>query len=92
MGLKEENEKLMITTRAFYQGSNQYSFRSGELAEITGIATCHPTNGTPRVCFIVKYADGKIDYCPVLDIQNYNIYTDEEVRTSFVIDSSISKI
>jgi hypothetical protein len=86
MTLKEENSKLMVTSKAFYQGINQYSFRSGELAEIIGIATCHPENGIPRVCFIVKYADEKMDYCPVLDTQNYNIYTDEEIRISYVLD------
>lgn len=50
--------------KLFYRGIHQYSFRSGEWAEVLG------TTFKERLCFLIQYSDGTLDYTPVIDIEN----------------------
>jgi hypothetical protein len=83
---KEENkmeEKMeQRDTNAYYVGTSQYSFRSGELAVILGVETYYLADKI-RPCFKVQYADGKTDYCPVEDLDNYKIIPASEVRLKY---------
>jgi hypothetical protein len=71
--------------KSYYVGTNENSFRSSEPAEIISILTCYPEKDIPRVCFEVKYADGKIDYCPVSDVENYKIFTENYIGLKYNI-------
>lgn len=72
---------------AYYVGTHHYSFRQGEPAEIISVATIY--NGqNVNVCFYVKYADGRHDYCPVSDTENYVILTDKQVRLGYIKDEN----
>lgn len=53
--------------KLFYRGIHQYSFRSGECAEVLG------TTFKERLCFLIQYSDGTLDYTPVIDIENYEL-------------------
>lgn len=71
---------------AYYVGTHQYSFRSGEVARVVGLKTVYRDDFPPRVCFHVIFADGKDDWCPVEDTENYKLLTAEEVKLEFSID------
>lgn len=53
--------------KLFYRGTHQYSFRSGEWAEVMGMKFDR------RLCFIVEYPDGVRDYVAIIDVNNYEL-------------------
>lgn len=53
--------------KLFYKGTHQYSFRTGEWAEVIGVVF------KESLCFIVQFRDGVIDYKPVIDTENYEL-------------------
>lgn len=53
--------------KLFYKGTHQYSFRTGEWAEVIGVVF------KERLCFIVQFRDGVMDYKPVIDTENYEL-------------------
>lgn len=72
--------------KAYYQGTHHNSFRSGELAEIIGLVYINKEDEKPmeaRACFHVKYSDGKEDYTPICDRQNYSLYPQESVTMGY---------
>ena len=74
----------MELKNAYYVGIHQYSFRSGEPAKIEGIYFyTDDVISNPVACFKLTYADGAEDYCPISDIQNYKIISENVVRSSF---------
>ena len=48
------------------KGTHRYSFRVGEEAEVIGLRWARD-----RVCFMVLYADGFVDYIPMCDDGTY---------------------
>ena len=60
------NEKIIL------QRYTQYSFRSGEWAEVLG------TTFKERLCFLIQYSDGTLDYTPVIDIENYELKEEQD--------------
>ena len=70
---------------AYYVGTHQYSYRMGEVARVVGASTIYRDELPPRVCFHVVFADGKEDWCPVEDIENYILLTSDEVKLKFSI-------
>lgn len=67
---------------AYYVGTSIHSYRYGEPARIVGIKTLYVENRT-AVCFHIVFADGKDDWCPVSDYENYKVLTDKEVELSY---------
>ena len=63
------------TEKAYFVGTHPNSYRMGEAAEILGVVTFIPAAGKDltRPCFHVRYLDGKEDYTPVSDRDNYKI-------------------
>lgn len=63
------------TSKAYYVGTHQYSFRTGEPAEILGVVWVTPEekDRPPRACFHVRYEDGTEDLSLVSDTVNYTI-------------------
>lgn len=51
----------------YYRGTHNYSFKSGEWARVIGTAFKN------RMCFVVEYQDGTIDYTPIIDNKNYEL-------------------
>lgn len=45
------------------------SFRRMEWADVIGVALVDPEKGAlePRACFILMFADGVVDYVPVIE-------------------------
>lgn len=58
-----------------YRGTHQYSFRSGEWGEVINIKGF---KGVGRWCYVVQYKDGVIDYCAVVDKNNYELIEVED--------------
>lgn len=73
----------MKTNRAFYVGTHHYSFRNGEPAEILGVETCFPENHEATICFHIIYHDGKEDWCPVSDVENYKLLREDQVIKAY---------
>lgn len=63
----------MKTKRAFYIGTNINSFKRGERGEIVGVKWVKPDNLDWRLCYMVAYNDGTVDYKAIEDFQNYEI-------------------
>lgn len=57
--------------KLYYKGTHQYSFRTGEWARVIG------TIFKDRLCFVLEYSDGTLDYTPVIDKQNYELKEEE---------------
>ena len=56
------------------RGTHQYSFRSGQWANVIGVCFIVPNpNLDSRLAYIAQYPDGEIDYIPVCDSSNYEI-------------------
>lgn len=70
---------------AYYVGTHQYSFRSEEVAKVVGLNTIYRDDLPPRVCFHIVFADGKEDWCPVEDVENYRLLTSDEIKLTFSI-------
>jgi hypothetical protein len=65
---------------AYYVGISTHGFREGEPARITGAKICTPSGLPPRLCFIIKYSDGKIDEVPLCDLDKaYVVKTLREI-------------
>lgn len=58
--------------KLYYKGTHRYSFRSGEWGEVVG------TELLERLCFLVRYPDGMIDYVAIVDTQNYELKEEDE--------------
>lgn len=67
---------------AYYVGTNIHSYRYGEPAKIVDVKTLYIENRV-AVCFHIVFADGKDDWCPLSDYENYKILTDKEVTVSY---------
>lgn len=50
--------------------TNGAGYRFGEYATIIGIQMVVPTGLEPRLCYVVKYSDGFIDYIPISEASN----------------------
>lgn len=74
--------KIQLLEDAYYVGTNAHSYRSLEPARIVGIKTVYTENRV-SVCFHIVFADGKDDWCPVSDYENYKVLTDKEVELSY---------
>lgn len=89
------NEKILediefINMNVYYIGTNNYSFRPNEPARILKIYNIKPKGLKERPCFKIKYADGKIDYCPIEDHLNYKIISGNDiVRSSYRLKEKI---
>lgn len=58
--------------KLLYRGISPYSFKSMEWGLVIG------TSFKNRWCFIVEYSDGKLDYSPMIDTENYELMEVEE--------------
>jgi len=68
-----------INLKVYYVGINNNSFRSNEPAKIIGIYNVKPKGLEERPCYKIKYADNKIDYCPIEDYSNYRIISGNNI-------------
>lgn len=57
--------------KLYYKGTHPYSFRTGEWARVIG------TIFKDRVCFVLEYYDGALDYAAVIDTKNYELKEEE---------------
>ena len=73
----------MLIREAYYIGTSVHSFRSGEPAKIIGVKTFYREDLHPVVCFNIVYGDGKEDWCPVSDFDNYKLLADNEIRNGY---------
>jgi hypothetical protein len=64
----------MKIKKAFYVGTNDFSYKPGEKGEIIGLKWVRPESDLPwRLCYIVLFADGAVDLSPVNDTENYEL-------------------
>ena len=64
----------MLIDKAYYVGTNPYSFRVGIPAEIIGVQIITPDNQTrPRPCYHVRWSDSTEDWVCIADDKNYKI-------------------
>ncbi len=61
--------------KAYLVGTNIHSFRSGEPALIKGVVWSYPKDLERRLCYVVEYDDGFIDYVAMHDKENYKVLT-----------------
>ena len=47
------------------RGTSPHSFRKGEWATIVGVALFTPANFEERLCYVVMYPDGDLDYISI---------------------------
>lgn len=66
----------MPTKKAYYTGTSINSFRPGCRALILGIFFVTPPGSEPRPCFALRYEDGIMDFSPVSDISNYQLFSE----------------
>lgn len=75
--LREPRDVLpMPTKKAYYTGTSINSFRPGCRALILGIFFVTPPGSEPRPCFALRYEDGIMDFSPVSDISNYQLFSE----------------
>ena len=55
-----------------YVGTHEHSFRRNEIAELLEPVFVHSGN-TPILCYHIKFKDGKEDYVPICDKENYTL-------------------
>lgn len=58
--------------KLYHRGTSPYSFKSMEWGLVIG------TVFKDRWCFIIEYSDGKLDYSPMIDTENYDLKEVEE--------------
>lgn len=68
--------------KAFLVGTNPGSFRPGAVAEIIGVVFFTPPGLEARPCYHVRFGDGKEDFVPVADTENFRIISEDEVEES----------
>ena len=66
--------------RAYLIGTHSISFRRGVPAEILTVVFFKHEDNAPRLCYHVRFKDGKEDYTPVCDADNYKVITKEEAE------------
>lgn len=66
----------LFISNARIKGTNPYSFRTGEWANIIGVKIFTPEGCVPRACFECVYDDGVVDYVAISDLKNYVIEED----------------
>ena len=70
-------DKVRREKTAYLIGTHKYSFRYNEPAEIIGVKfVCPGENYAERLCYLIKYSDGFLDYVVVEDRKNYKIVGD----------------
>lgn len=62
----------MKMKKLYYRGTHEYSFRTGQWALVIG------TIFKERLCFLIEFPDGQLDYTPVIDIANYELKEEDE--------------
>ena len=67
---------------AYYVGTSIHSYRSLEPARIVAVKTLYVENRC-SVCFHIVFADGKDDWVPLSDKENYRVLTNKEVQLSY---------
>jgi hypothetical protein len=70
----------MKEQKAFLIGIHPYSFREGEPAEIIGVSFCTPDGLEERLCYKIRYNDGKEDFVAVSDTKNYKIINETDAK------------
>ena len=75
----------MEYSTAFYIGTHDNSFRSGEPAKIMGVKILFGDRLEDRPCFELEYADGAIDYSPICDYENYKIVSGDKISKKYII-------
>lgn len=73
---------------AYYVGTNSHSYRQGEPALILEVVTFDRQDKSSTVCFRVKYGDGKEDFCPISDYDNYKVLCFDDVRQAYHSDKT----
>jgi len=69
----------MTKEAAYLVGIHRYSFQAGKPAEILGVHFYTPDLDEPRPCYLVLYADDRIDMVPLDDSANYKIISESDV-------------
>ncbi len=64
--------------RAYLVGTHSFSFRRDVPAEIIAVVFFKCEDGTLKLCYHVRFQDGKEDYTAVCDSNNYKIITKDE--------------
>ena len=65
--------EIFVSCDARIRGTHAHSFRSGEWAKIMTVKMCAPNGLVARPAFKCIYEDGRVDYIPVSDTENYEI-------------------
>lgn len=64
----KNNEQLPMSIEDVkIKSTHLHSFRRNEWGYITSIVKCTPKGLAPRLCYMVRYLDGFVDYLPVTD-------------------------
>jgi hypothetical protein len=71
--------KDMIIDKAYYVGTHRYSLNAGIPAEIIGVVLATPTGLDQRLCYHVRWSDGKEDWTPVHDTKAYEIISFNDI-------------
>lgn len=68
-----------MNQKAFLVATNLGFFRAGEAAEIVGVEFVTPKGHDSRACYRVRFHDGKVDWVPLSDTQNFKIISEGEL-------------
>lgn len=65
----------MKTERVNIKGIHPHTYRCGETAEIVGVRLVKPDDESEwRLCYLILFEDGKTDFVPFSEPENYLIY------------------
>ncbi|MFA6445651.1 MAG: hypothetical protein WCW14_00155 [Candidatus Paceibacterota bacterium] len=60
--------------------THRHGFRAGKPAKILGVRFVTPKGHAGRVCYHVRFRDGKEDFVPLADQNNFKIISAADVR------------
>ena len=66
--------------RAYLVGTHRYSFQAGEPAEILGMIFVNPDEKGWRLCYHIRFEDGRDDCVPVSEGTHYEIVSAQDIR------------
>lgn len=69
-----------MNQKAFLVGTNRFSFRAGEPAEILGVEFFTPKGLNPRPCYRIRFRDGEEDFSPLSECRRFEIISEEDVK------------
>ena len=66
----------MKVEKVYIKGLHPHLFRSGEICEVTGVKLVSLEDDlSPRLCYVVEFSDGAVDYWAISDDVHYEFGT-----------------